>query len=47
MDSTDQLLRMVAHDPIALKILGNDFLRYGLSLRRFGCGDDDRDHGCG
>ena len=37
---------MVAHDSISLKVSSNDFLSCGLFLRRFGCGDDDRDHGC-
>ena len=47
MGRRDLLQRMVVHDPIALKISTNDFLSCGLSLRRFGCGDDDRDYGCG
>ena len=46
MEPIDLLIRMVAHDPIALKMLDNHCLNCGLSLRRFGCGDDDRDHGC-
>ena len=37
---------MVAHDPILRKVSSIDFLSCGLSLRRFGCGDDDGDHGC-
>ena len=45
MEHRDLLQRMVAHDPISLKVLGNDLLICGLSLRRFGCGDDDGHHG--
>ena len=47
MELRDLLPRMVTHDPILLKLSSNYFLSCGLSLRRFGCGDDDRDHGCG
>ena len=47
MEQRDLLQRMVTHDLTALMVFGNDFLSRGLSLRRFGCGDDDRDHGCG
>ena len=46
MEPRGLVLRILAHDPIALKVLGNDVLSCGLSLRSFGCGDDDRDHGC-
>ena len=45
MEQRDLLQKMVAHDQISLKVRGNDFLIRGLSLRRFGCGDDDRHHG--
>ena len=41
----DLLPRMVAHDPILRKVSSIDFLSCGLSLRRFGCGDDDGHHG--
>ena len=47
MEPIDPLLKLVAHDPIVLKIGSNDLLSCGLSLRSFGCGDDDRDHGYG
>ena len=47
MEPRELLPRMVAHDPISIKVSSNDFLSCGLSLRRFGCGDDDRDYGCG
>ena len=46
MEPRDLLLKMLAHDSIALKVLGNDVLICDLSLRSFGCGNDDRDHGC-
>ena len=45
MESRDLLLRMMAYEPITLKVVGNDFLRCGLSLRCAGSDDVDRSNG--